>query len=124
MQYINFNHRNNHSIDEEGNRQMKLLRFLMVFLLSLMLVGCEADDTALNNNLLGTVQGTATSTEVNLNDIPEYSGEEFVAINDNVPNFDDKDKTTTSFEEYSPLDSLGRCGEAYANIGRDIMPTQ
>ena len=70
---------------------MKLLRFLMVFLLSLMLVGCEADDIALNNN---------------------------------VPNFDEKDKTTTSFETYSPLDSLGRCGEAYANIGRDLMPTQ
>nr|WP_253288439.1 DNA/RNA non-specific endonuclease [Intestinibacter bartlettii] len=88
-----------------------------------MLVGCEADDGLLNNSLLGSVS-TTNSTELNLNDIPEYSGEEFVAINNNVPNFDDKDKTTTSFEEYSPLDSLGRCGEAYANIGRDLMPTQ
>ena len=102
---------------------MKLLRFLMVFLLSLMLVGCEADDGLLNNSLLGSVS-TTNSTELNLNDIPEYSGEEFVAINNNVPNFDDEDKTTTSFETYSPLDSLGRCGEAYANIGRDLMPTQ
>ena len=108
---------------EEGNRQMKLLKFLMVFLLSLMLVGCEADDGLLNNGLLGSLT-TNSSSSIDLNSIPEYSGEEFVAINNNVPNFDDKDKTTTSFETYSPLDSLGRCGEAYANIGRDLMPTQ
>ena len=102
---------------------MKLLKFLMVFLLSLMLVGCEADDGLLNNGLLGSLT-TNSSSSIDLNSIPEYSGEEFVAINNNVPNFDDKDKTTTSFETYSPLDSLGRCGEAYANIGRDLMPTQ
>lgn len=124
MQSINFNFRNNRSIDEEGNRQMKLLRFLMVFLLSLMLVGCEADDTSLNNSLLGSVKGSTTTTDSSVNNIPEYSGEDFVALNNNVPNFDEKDKTTTSFETYSPLDSLGRCGEAYANIGRDLMPTQ
>ena len=29
-----------------------------------------------------------------------------------------------SFEEYSDLDELGRCGAAYANIGQDLMPTQ
>lgn len=124
MQSINFNFRNNRSIDEEGNRQMKLLRFLMVFLLSLMLVGCETDDTSLNNSLLGAVKGSTTTTDSSVNNIPEYSGEDFVALNNNVPNFDEKDKTTTSFETYSPLDSLGRCGEAYANIGRDLMPTQ
>lgn len=102
---------------------MKLLKFLMVFLLSLMLVGCEADDGLLNNGLLGSLT-TNSSSSIDLNSIPKYNGEEFVAINNNVPNFDDKDKTTTSFETYSPLDSLGRCGEAYANIGRDLMPTQ
>ena len=32
--------------------------------------------------------------------------------------------TTSSFERYAPLDSLGRCGVAYANIGKDIMPTE
>lgn len=28
------------------------------------------------------------------------------------------------FENYSDLDSLGRCGVAYANICKDIMPTE
>ncbi len=58
------------------------------------------------------------------NDIPKYSGEDYIILNDNIPNFTESDLTTNSFEEYSPLDSLGRCGVAYANIGSDIMPTE
>lgn len=60
----------------------------------------------------------------NISDIPEYSGEDYIILNNNVPNFSESDLTTTSFEEYSPLDSLGRCGVAYANVGTDIMPTE
>lgn len=49
----------------------------------------------------------------------------FVEINGNIPFFDEGEKqTTTSFEEYSPFDELGRCGTAYACIGKDIMPTE
>ena len=59
-----------------------------------------------------------------LEDVPEYDGKPYVIINDNEPYFDQGDFTTKSFEEYSPLDSLGRCGVAYANIGEDIMPTK
>lgn len=61
---------------------------------------------------------------VKLTDIPEYSGEAYTEINDNVPDFPEDDFTTTSFESYSDLDSLGRCGIAYANIGQDLMPTE
>ena len=32
--------------------------------------------------------------------------------------------TTTSFESYSELDSLGRCGVAYACASTDTMPTE
>lgn len=58
-----------------------------------------------------------------LNSIPSYNGNPYVVINDNNPYFTESDYTTKSFERYSPLDSLGRCGVAYANIGKDIMPT-
>lgn len=61
---------------------------------------------------------------VKLADIPEYNGEAYAEINDNVPDFPDDDFTTTSFETYSDLDSSGRCGVAYANIGQDLMPTE
>ena len=47
-----------------------------------------------------------------------------MAVNDNKPYFSEGDLTTKSFEKYSPLDSLERCGVAYANIGTDIMPTE
>lgn len=56
--------------------------------------------------------------------IPEYSGQAYAVINDNVPFFEEGDKTTRSFENYSELDSLGRCGVAYANVSRDLMPTE
>ena len=56
--------------------------------------------------------------------IPVYSGNPYIVIDNNEPNFDEKDKTTTSFEKYSNLDLLGRCGVAYANIGKDLMPTE
>lgn len=59
-----------------------------------------------------------------IKDIPEYSGSSYVIINNNNPNFDESDMTTTSFESYSELDYLERCGVAYANIGIDIMPTE
>ena len=47
-----------------------------------------------------------------------------MAIDDNQPDFSEEDLTTESFESYSPLDSLGRCGAAYANVGVDLMPTE
>lgn len=59
-----------------------------------------------------------------LEDIPEYNGQPYVIVNDNQPYFDESDFTTKLFETYSPLDALGRCGVAYANIGEDLMPTK
>ena len=60
---------------------------------------------------------------VSLSEIPEYSGSPYVEINGNEPDFSKSDFTADSFETYSELDSLGRCGAAYANVGQDLMPT-
>ena len=59
-----------------------------------------------------------------LETIPEYSGKMFVYIDNNKPNFSGSDKKTTSFERYSELDSLGRCGVAIGNISIELMPTK
>lgn len=56
--------------------------------------------------------------------IPEYSGNPYVELNGNVPYFTDEELSTTAFELYSELDSLGRCGACYANICKEIMPTE
>jgi DNA-entry nuclease len=61
---------------------------------------------------------------VSLSDIPAYSGEPYVVLNNNIPGFQESEFTTASFETYSDLDALGRCGVAYANIGQDLMPTE
>ena len=56
--------------------------------------------------------------------IPQYSGKAYAVINNNIPFFAEEDYTTESFETYSELDFLGRCGVACANVGRDLMPTE
>ena len=56
--------------------------------------------------------------------IPDYSGEDYVIINNNEPFFEEEDININSFEKYGDLDSLGRCTYAYANISKDLMPTK
>ena len=66
-----------------------------------------------------------TSNEsYDIENLPEYDGNSYVIVNDNIPYFKEEEYTTTSFEKYSELDSLGRCGVAYANISTDLMPTE
>ena len=57
-----------------------------------------------------------------LGEIPEYQDSPYVIINNNKPNFEEKDYTTKSFEKYSRLDAKGRCGVAFANICKETMP--
>lgn len=59
-----------------------------------------------------------------LNDIPEFSNSPFVILNNNQPKFEVSELVKTSYEKYSELDALGRCGVAIACVGRDIMPTE
>lgn len=57
--------------------------------------------------------------------VPEWDGKTaYIAINNNQPDFSDEEKQSMEpFEIYSELDSLGRCGVAYANICKELMPT-
>ena len=62
---------------------------------------------------------------LDLNDIPQFSGVPYVEINGNVPFFSEDDKNSTeAFETYSDLDRLGRCGVAYANVCKELLPTE
>ena len=58
-----------------------------------------------------------------IGEIPDYDGKDYIYINDNIPTFKEENLTVESFETYSSLDYLGRCGTAYANIGTDLMPS-
>lgn len=67
--------------------------------------------------------GLKPPAAVLLENVPEYSGEPYVVLRDNQPDFGLEDLTLEPFETYSELDYLGRCGVAYANICLEIMPT-
>lgn len=69
-------------------------------------------------------QPTASGVSVDLSKIPAFANKPYVVINNNMPGFSAQDKNSTrSFERYAALDSKGRCGVAYACIGKDLMPT-
>lgn len=82
----------------------------------LLFTGCDLQ--------LTESDATSSAVSISLGEVPQYSGSPFVELNDNQPGFSEEEFTTESFESYSPLDSLGRCGTAYACIGQDLMPTQ
>ena len=64
------------------------------------------------------------SSYANISEIPEYNEKIYVEINNNKPYFKEEEYITNSFETYSELDSLGRCGVAYANISKETMPRE
>ena len=68
----------------------------------------------------GVGSGAATPVEPSV--IAAYSGKAYAVINDNQPNFSAAELSTTGYEKYSELDSLGRCGVALASCGKDTMP--
>ena len=82
----------------------------------------DEQDTVLENN--DGDQPEASISTISLADIPAFDGTPYIAVNNNIPYFTDSDYTTDAFETYSELDSLGRCGVAYANICQEIMPTE
>lgn len=72
----------------------------------------------------GCASPAAASEPFSLDAVPAYSGEPYVVVNHNIPYFTEADYTTASYETYSALDYLGRCGVCMASIGRDLMPTE
>lgn len=116
-------------------RIKKKYKFMLALLGILgMLSGCGDSLDALNlsaqNESVYQLSGVYKEDEqsvsiASIDEIPDYAGEPYVVINENVPDFKRGDLTTQSFEQYCELDSLGRCvGSAFANVGEDIMPTE
>ncbi len=95
------------------------------YLLVLLVIFCFFINACAPMEELGYLKQSETGkTSFSISDIPEYSGEPYVVINENQPNFAEEDMTSESFETYSELDALGRCQVAYANVGQDLMPTE
>ena len=113
-------------------KKLRLTGLVLLILFCLFLpAGCSPDFAG---KLPGTgspgEEGSAPGTERSVSvsgrtaEIPVYSGESYAPVNDNVPLFTEEDFSESSFESYSELDALGRCGQAMANVGIDLMPGQ
>ena len=103
-------------------KQIKFLIYTIVLIWSIITYLYLPSNDA--ENISNTITPTSNTTYVSIEEIPEYIGEIYVTLNNNIPNFEEKDYKLKGFEKYSNLDNLGRCGVAYANICKEIMPTK
>ncbi len=109
----------------------KLYNVILSVIVTLsLLTGC-ANGVDNNNSSVNPSSNASTqqnsvvqSTEFSLDSVPIYTDKAYVEVNNNKPYFTEDEITTKSFESYSELDSLGRCGVAFSCIGRDLMPTE
>lgn len=106
------------------NIRLGILRRVTAFLLACFIVGsgfwvsgCSSKNTA------DAGEALSASWQADMVTL-SYDGKPYVVINDNNPDFTEADMTTASFESYGELDGLGRCTKAFANIGKDLMPTE
>ena len=112
-----------------------LTKTLILFSLFFTLVGCGGVGAAVSGSaptqsseheVSEAVEESTPSEaagELDISDIPEYSGSPYVEVSGNVPTFTEADLSSPA-EAYAPLDSLGRCGSAMAIVSPDTMPTE
>lgn len=89
----------------------------------------KADTTATDGVLSGdNEQNGAHSDDIgaefDFSALPPYSGEPYISVCGGDPDFSEDEITSVSYEYYSELDALGRCGVCIASVGQDIMPTE
>ncbi len=102
------------------NGKKKEKRLLLAGSLALLLLaGCGQGEAVRQN----ATQAEDTG-EISLEKIPAYNGEPYVVLENNQPDFTKEEFSEETFESYSELDSLNRCGTAEANIGQELMPTE
>lgn len=102
---------------DNSKKNISLKQILTMTITIILFIGLiySADNVDILNEIM-------VANYNSIDEIPEYSGQTYIKINNNKPYFTEEDYTTESFEKYSKLDDKGRCGVAYANICKEIMP--
>lgn len=104
-------------------RRLIQLTIILIIIAILSIIGYFNPNLQIKiQEVLGIEEATTKVNSFDLQSIPEYENQPYVYINNNIPNFEQEQNKTQGFEKYSQLDSLGRCGVAYANICKEIMP--
>lgn len=109
----------------------KWIAWLLVLCLTFCFTGCEKEEMeavidAAIPILIAVLDesGQTPEEQAAQETIPEFTDQAYVPINGNVPFFHAEELTAESFEFYTELDELGRCGMTIACIGVDMMPTE
>lgn len=94
------------------NKRLIAALIAVIFLVAASVTACALLRSSVKEN--ETTVPSDTQTE-----------EPYIKVNGNVPRFSDEEKkTAAAFENYSDLDALGRCGVAFACVGKETMPTE
>ena len=97
---------------------------LIIFIILMAGVYILEDNDYTLGNKTDTIETPASTTLFSIEDIPDYTDKIYITINGNIPYFTQEEYGAQSFENYSELDSLGRCGVAFANVCKEIMPPE
>ena len=115
-----------------SKKKFKIILCGCITALCLLLTSCGSLQISQGSGNQDTDRVNQTTTETTfastgniesvdtLEEVPEYTGQPYVEINDNEPTFTEDELTADSYEEYSPLDELGRCQTAEACVGEDL----
>ena len=125
------------------NNNYKKFMTITAVVAMLCIVGCEANNTdatkpayelTSNSNIVTneTIKETdeteqeinETTVETDETTVKEFDGNPYFIINNNKYDESIVPIINESYEFYSELDNLGRCGIAHACVGKDLMPTE
>ena len=105
-------------------RKMKKNLIIILSVVGIIFAGIRSEsfDAVKNLDRIKTYAESDSGEHIGIGKVPEYSGNPYIEINGNIPSFSDADKER--IEEYSELDKYGRCGTAFANVGKELMPVK
>ena len=94
------------------NKRLIAALIAVIFLVAASVTACTLLRSSVKENETTVPSGTQTD-------------EAYIKVNGNIPLFSGEEKKNASaFESYSDLDVLGRCGVAFACVGKETMPTE
>lgn len=102
-------------------KKYKYVTLIIAMIIGISSIYIDYEELLINYGQISKKEIVSSSS---IEDIPEYSGNSYIEINNNVPEFSEEDLKRDSFERYSELDYLNRCGVAFARVGIDTMPTE
>lgn len=94
------------------NKRLIAALIAVIILVAASVTACTLLRSSVKENETTVPSGTQTE-------------EPYIKVNGNVPRFSEEEKkNAAAFESYSDLDALGRCGVAFACVGKETMPTE